>query len=124
MQTKTLLAACAALLMTSGAASAKCTLTLKFNNNNPSGKIVVLGKESQVRVNGGTWSKLNFADVTVKSGKSGSASWKTNMSCGGSAKRDFRIRFEDKRDNVIYTNTRKNNIDIYDGQRLTWGLKR
>lgn len=110
-----------ACLVWSGAAHAKCTLTLKFNNNDAH-TITVLGK-SQVRVNGGWWSKMNFNDVTIKSGESGTASWTTNMSCSGNAKRDFRIKYEDKSDNATYQNANKTNIDIYDGQTLTWGLK-
>jgi hypothetical protein len=45
-------------LLFSGAnhASAKCTVTLKFTNNN-SNEITMLGADSQARVNGGTWSK-------------------------------------------------------------------
>lgn len=102
-------------------AAAKCTLTLKFNNND-SHRITVLGSESQARVNGGTWSKMRFNDVTIDPGESKTSSWTSNMSCGGRAKRDFRIRFEDSNNNVIYLNSRKNDVDIYDGQQLTWGL--
>ncbi|MEZ4471189.1 MAG: hypothetical protein R3F60_10390 [bacterium] len=116
------LAAAALTLLFAGAALAKCTLTVKFKNND-SHTLVVLGSESQVRVNGGTWSKMNFNNVTVAPGATGTSSWTTNMSCGGTAKRDFRIKFEDKGNNVIYSNTNKNDIDIYDGQTLTWALK-
>lgn len=108
--------------LAAASAEAKCTLTLKFNNNDPH-TITVLGSESQARVNGGTWSKMRFNNVTVEPGQSKTTSWTTNMSCGGKAKRDFRIKFEDHDNNVIYSNTAKNDVDIYDGQQLTWGLE-
>ena len=111
-----------ALLLVGGPALAKCTLTVEFTNTGPN-KITVLGGESQVRVNGGTWSKMNFNNVTLDPGRTGTSSWTTNMSCSGGSKRDFRIKFEDKVTNVIYSNTNKNDVDIYDGQQLHWDLK-
>lgn len=109
-------------LLWGGSALAKCTLTVKFKNTD-SRTITVLGSKSQVRVNGGLWSKMRFGTLTIKAGKTKSASWTTNMSCGGNAKRDFRIKFESKRNNQTYSDTSKNDIDIYDGQTLTWKLK-
>lgn len=114
--------ALAGLMMSGGTALAKCTLTLKFTNNNAN-KITVLGSESQGRVNGGTWAAMDFNNVTLDPGASGSAAYTTKLACGGHAKRDFRIRYEDKGNNVIYMDTSKNDIDVYDGQTLTWTLK-
>jgi hypothetical protein len=118
-----LVAVLGAGLMWTASAEAKCTLTLKFRNDNPSHTIKVLGAESQVRVNGGTWSKMQFNDATVTTGQTESRSWTTNMSCSGNAKRDFRIKFEDTDNNVVYSDTDKSNIDIHDGQELTFYLK-
>lgn len=109
-------------LLWGGSALARCTLTLKFKNNDRH-SITVLGGKSQVKVNGGLWSKMNFGNITVSPGQTKTASWTTNMSCGGNAKRDFRIKFEDKGDNQTYSDTSKHDIDIYDGQTLTWALK-
>lgn len=119
------LAVCAAPLLAllwGNSALAACTLTLRFTNND-SHRLVVLGSESQVRVNGLTWSKMNFNNVSVEPGETKTASWTTNMSCGGDAKRDFRIMFEDTNDNALYLNANKTDIDIYDGQTLTWSLQ-
>lgn len=109
------------LALSASAAMAKCTLTLEFKNTG-SAQIRVIGSESQVRVNGGTWSKMNFNDVTLASGEQKVSSWTTNMSCSGNSKRDFRIKFENTATNVIFSNTAKNDIDITDGQRLHWDL--
>ena len=122
-RTLALLAAAGFGLIAAHRAEAKCTLTLKFKNDNPSHAIRVLGAESQVRVNGGTWSKMQFNNATVDPGQTESRSWTTNMSCSGNAKRDFRVKFEDMENNVIYSDTDKSNIDIHDGQELIFGLK-
>jgi len=111
----------AALTLLAGSAFAKCTLTLRFTNNNAAAA-TVLGSSSQVRVNGGLWSKMNFNNVVVQPGATGVASWTTNMSCGGDAKRDFRIKYEDQGDNATYQEN-KDNIDIFDGQTLTFVLE-
>lgn len=124
MSTKRI-AICAATLLSllwSNSALAACTLTLRFTNYD-SHRLTVLGSESQVRVNGGTWSKMNFNNVSLAPGETKTASWTSNMSCGGGAKRDFRIRFEDTGDNAMYSNANKTDIDIYDGQTLTWVLQ-
>lgn len=52
------------LMLAAIPASAKCTVTLKFTNND-SHEITVLGSDSQARVNGGTYSKMNFQDVVL-----------------------------------------------------------
>lgn len=122
MKIATLTATALGLMLTAGAASAKCTLTVKFINND-SHQIVVLGSESQAKVNGGTWSAMNFGNVTVAPGATGTASWTTNMSCGGGAKRDFRIKFKDSGNDQIYSDTSHTDIDIFDGETLTWRLK-
>lgn len=103
-----------ALLLAVGEASAKCTVTLKFTNNNADA-ITMLGNDSQARVNGGTWSKMNFNDLTLQPGATDSRSWTTNMSCGGSAKRDLRFKYLDSGNSVKYEEL-VDNIDIDDGQ--------
>jgi hypothetical protein len=107
----------AVLLSTTANADAKCTVTLKFTNNE-SHEITVLGNDSQARVNGGTWSKMGFHNVTIQPGDTGNTSWTTNMSCGGSAKRDLRFKFQDSGDSNIYEKM-IDNVDIDDG--LTYG---
>lgn len=122
MKTLSMTAATLGLLLSAGVASAKCTLTVKFVNNDRH-QITVLGSESQVKTNGGTWSAMNFGNVQVAPGANGTASWTTNMSCGGGAKRDFRIKFKDSGNDQIYSDTSHTDIDIYDGETLTWKLK-
>jgi hypothetical protein len=102
-------------------ASAKCTITLKFTNNNANA-IEVLGSESQSRVNGGLWSKMNFQNVTIQPGQTGSTSWKTNMSCNGNALRDLRIKYRDLGDNVKYQEN-YNDHDFDDGDTVTIPLE-
>jgi hypothetical protein len=92
---------CGAMLVAASPASAKCTVTLKFTNNDTHA-VTVLGDNSQSRVNGGTWSKMGFNDVTIQPGATANASWTTNMSCGGHAKRDLRFRYQDSGDNNVY----------------------
>ena len=121
--TLAVIGAAAATLIGGARAEAKCTVTLKLTNNNPSHTIRVLGAESQVRVNGGWWAKMQFNDATVDAGQTESRSWTSNMSCSGNAKRDFRIKFEDTTNNVIYSDTDLQNIDVRDGQELIIGLK-
>lgn len=115
------LAAAAATTLFAGSALAKCTLTLKLKNLNDAA-ITVLGSDSQVRVNGGTWSKMQFNNVVVQPGDTGTATWTTNMSCGGNAKRDFRIKYSDHADNAKYQEN-FDNIDIEDGQTLNFPLE-
>jgi len=108
--------ACGALLAAIPA-GAKCTVTLKFNNTDTH-EITVLGDESQSRVNGGTYSKMNFQNVVIAPGGEGATSWKTNMSCGGNAKRDLRFKYRDSSDNNKYEKM-VHNVDIDDG--VTYG---
>jgi hypothetical protein len=98
-------------------ADAKCTVTLEFTNSGAHA-ITVLGNDSQARVNGGTWSKMSFHNVTIQPGSTGHTSWTTNMSCGGGAKRDLRFKFQDSGDSNIYEKM-VDNVDIDDG--LTYG---
>ena len=107
----------AAGLSVTPVASAKCTVTLEFTNNDTH-QITVLGSDSQARVNGGLWSKMGFGKVTLDPGKTGNASWTTNMSCSGHAKRDLRFKFQDSGDSNIYEKM-VNDVDIDDG--LTYG---
>ena len=102
-------------------ASAKCTITLRFTNNN-SNAIEMKGSESQARVNGGTWSKMNFPDVTIQPGATGSTSWKMNMSCNGGALRDLRLKYEDKGDQITYTEN-FNDHDFDDGDTVTIAIE-
>ena len=108
-----------ASVLTIGAqqASAKCNITLKFRNNNAS-KITMLGAESQARVNGGTWSKMNFQDVSVDPGQTVPTSWKTNMSCNGNSLRDLRLKYRDTGDNIKYTELYEDH-DFDDGDTVT-----
>jgi hypothetical protein len=107
----------AAVLFSPAQANAKCTVTLKFTDNDTHA-ITVLGNDSQARVNGGTWSKMGFHNVTIQPGATGNTSFTTNMSCGGSAKRDLRFKFQDSGDSNIYEKM-VDNVDIDDG--LTYG---
>ena len=109
------------MLIAATGAYAKCTVTLKFTNNDAH-EITVLGNDSQVRVNGLTWSKMSFNDVTVQPGATANATWTTNMSCGGSAKRDLRFKYQDSGDGNKYQKT-VNNVDIEDGLTYTYALK-
>jgi hypothetical protein len=105
------------LMAVSLPASAKCTVTLKFTNND-SHEITVLGSDSQARVNGGTYSKMNFQDVVIAPGGTGNTSWTTNMSCGGHAKRDLRFKYRDSGNNDKYEKM-VSDVDIDDG--VTYG---
>jgi hypothetical protein len=106
-----------AIFVSAPSASAKCTVTLKFTNND-SHEVTMLGNDSQSRVNFGTWSKMGFANVVIQPGATASTSWTTNMSCGGSAKRDLRFKFQDSGDSNKYEKM-VDNVDIDDG--LTYG---
>jgi hypothetical protein len=112
-----------ALALSFGApqASAKCNITLRFTNNNANA-IEMLGSESQSRVNGGTWSKMNFQNVTVQPGATGSTSWKTNMSCNGNALRDLRLKYRDQGDSVKYQEN-FNDHDFDDGDTVTISIE-
>jgi hypothetical protein len=103
----------AAVLAVAGPAAAKCTVTLKLTNGE-SGKITVLGNDSQARVNGGLWSKMGFSNVTIDAGDVRDVAWTTNFSCGGSAKRDLRFKYQKASDNQVLQEM-VDNIDISDG---------
>ncbi len=107
----------AAALLAIPNAHAKCTVTLEFTNSG-SHAITVLGNDSQARVNGELWSKMNFHNVTVQPGETGHTSWTTDMSCSGHAKRDLRFKYQDSADSNIYEKM-VDNVDIDDG--LTYG---
>jgi hypothetical protein len=111
----------APMLLAATGASAKCTVTLKFTNNDAH-EITVLGNDSQSRVNGLTWSKMGFNDVTVQPGATSNATWTTNMSCGGNAKRDLRFKYQDSGDGNKYQKT-VNNVDIEDGLTYSYSIK-
>ena len=105
------------LLLAAVPASAKCTVTLKFTNHDTH-EITVLGNDSRARINGGTYSKMDFQDVVLAPGASGTTSWTTNMSCGGHAKRDLRFKFRDAGNSDKYEKMVAN-VDIDDG--VTYG---
>jgi hypothetical protein len=66
---------------------------------------------------------MNFDNVTIQPGATGSTSWKMNMSCGGNAKRDLRLKYRDAGDGVKYQQN-LNNHDFDDGDTLTIGIER
>ncbi len=111
----------AVMLVAAPGAHAKCTVTLKFTNNDAH-EITVLGNDSQSRVNGMTWSKMGFNDVTIQPGATRNATWTTNMSCGGNAKRDLRFKYQDSGDGNKYQKT-VNNVDIEDGLSYVYSIK-
>jgi hypothetical protein len=111
----------AALAIAAAPVFAKCTVTLKMTNGNAD-KITVLGADSQARVNGGTWSKMNFQNTSIAAGDEADASWKTNMSCGGSALRDLRFKYQSAPSNTVYEEM-VYNIDLVDGGSVRVTLK-
>lgn len=110
------------LLLAASGAHAKCTVTLKFVNNDTHA-ITVLGNQSQSRINGLTWAKMSFSNVSLDPGATGTASWTTNQACSGNAKRDLRFFFNDESDGVNYS-TVFDNRDIDDGLTYTFALKK
>jgi hypothetical protein len=111
----------AAALSLVPSAHAKCDVTLKFTNNDTH-EIRVLGDDSQARINGLTWAKMRFPDVPIKPGDTGNTTWQTHQSCGGKAKRDLRIKFQDTGDNNIYEKF-VSNVDIDPGLTYSYTLK-
>jgi hypothetical protein len=111
----------AAALSLVPSAHAKCTVTLKFTNNDTH-DINILGNDSQARINGLTWSTMGFNDAGLKPGATGNASWTTNQSCGGHAKRDLRFKFQDTGDSNIYEKD-VNNVDIDKGLTYSYTIK-
>jgi opacity protein-like surface antigen len=118
---KPALAAVLATLLTASPAFAKCTVTLKMSNGNGE-KITVLGADSQARVNGGTWSKMGFSNTPIASGADADVPWTTNMSCGGSAKRDLRFKYQSAPNNAVFEEM-VDNIDLVDGGNVRVTLK-
>lgn len=117
------IAAAIALLALSaaGAAQAKCNVTVELTNNNAR-SVTTLGSKSKARVNGGTWSKMNFGDVSIPSGATRDVSWVTHMSCGGNARRDLRIAYQESGSNQTYEETR-NDVNVEPGVALQIRLK-
>ncbi len=113
--------ALAALLLTAGAAHAKCTVTLKMTNGNGN-RITVLGNDSQSRVNGLTWSKMGFSNTVIQAGAKADVPWTTNFSCGGSAKRDLRFKYQSAPNNQVFEEM-VDNIDVTDGVPIAVTLK-
>jgi hypothetical protein len=109
------------LLLAAGTASAKCTVTLKFTNNDTH-TITVFGDDSQARINGLTWSKMGFNDVTLEPGQTRNTTWTLNQSCGGQAKRDLRFKFQDNGDNNKYQKN-VDNLDVTDGATYSYTFK-
>lgn len=117
-----ILCSCAAMLVATGLpASAKCTVTLKMTNGN-AGHITVLGNDSQSRVNGGLWSKMSFTNTAIDGGQTRSVPWTTDLSCGGSAKRDLRFKYLKAANNQVFEEM-VDNIDLSDGQTVRVTLK-
>jgi hypothetical protein len=123
MKQRTLLALSlsSVLMLATAAANAKCTVTLKFTNNDTH-EITIYGNDSQSRVNGLTWSKMGFNDVKLQPGATANATWTTNFSCGGNAKRDLRFSFKDTGDNQTYRKT-ENNLNVNDGDSYSFTFK-
>ena len=111
----------AVLALCAAPAFAKCTVTLKMTNGNGE-KITVLGADSQSRVNGGLWSKMGFQNTAIKAGDSSDVPWTTNMSCGGSAKRDLRFKYQSAPNNAVFEEL-ADNIDLVDGGNVKVTLK-
>lgn len=112
---------CAVLIAAGAPAQAKCTVTLKFKNDNGDA-VTVRGDDSQARVNGGLWSKMGFPDTEVQAGAIESVPWKTNMSCGGSTQRDLRFKYAEDSTNKVFEEM-VSNIDLADGQTVNVTLK-
>jgi hypothetical protein len=110
-----------ALLLAATGVHAKCTVTLKFTNNDTH-EITILGNDSQARINGLTWAKMSFNDVTLQPGATGNATWTTNQACSGNAKRDLRFKFQDAGDGNKYQKT-VNNLDVEDGLTYSYTFK-
>jgi hypothetical protein len=111
MNRSMLATAVALMVVAAGPVAAKCTVTLKMTNGEGS-TITVLGNDSQSRVNGLTWSKMGFSNTTIGAGDTRSVPWTTNFSCGGSAKRDLRFKYQ--KGNQVFEEM-KDNLDISDG---------
>lgn len=114
-------AAVALLCLLAGAAQAKCNVTLELKNSNAK-SVTVLGDKSKARINGLPWAKMNFGDITIGPGDTRDASWVTNQSCSGNAKRDLRIAYQEKGSNQTYEE-HKDDINVEPGVAVQVTLK-
>ncbi len=108
-------------LIDAGAAQAKCNVTVELANKNAK-SVTTLGNKSKARVNGGTWSKMNFGDVTIPAGATKDVSWVTNMSCSGDAKRDLRIAYQESGSNQTFEE-HKDDVNVEPGVAVQINLK-
>lgn len=108
-------------LLAAGAAQAKCNVTLELKNGNAK-EVTALGSDSKAKVNGGTWSKMNFGNVTIPAGSTRDVAWVTNMSCSGEAKRDLKIAYQEKGSNQTYEE-HKDDINVEPGVAVQVTLK-
>lgn len=113
MNTSLRLLVAAAVVLGTAPAFAKCNVTVELKNSNAK-SVTAIGSDSRARVNGGTWSKMNFGDVTIQPGATRDVSWVTNMSCGGEAKRDLEIAYQESGSNQTFTE-RKDDINVEPG---------
>lgn len=104
-----------------GAVQAKCNVTLELKNGNAK-DVTALGSDSKAKVNGGTWSKMNFGNVTIPAGATRDVAWVTNMSCSGNAKRDLKIAYQEKGSNQTYEE-HKDDINVEPGVAVQVTLK-
>ena len=109
------------LLLAATGVHAKCTVTLKFTNNDTH-EITVLGNDSKARINGLTWAKMSFNDVQLQPGETGTASWTTNQACSGNAKRDLSFMYQDSGNSNKYSKV-VNNVDIDNGLTYAYSFK-
>jgi len=102
-------------------AQAKCNVTMELKNGNAKA-VTALGSESKSRVNGGTWSKMNFGNVTIQPGATRDVAWVTNMSCSGNAKRDLKVSYQETGSNQTFEE-HKDDINIEPGVAVQMTLK-
>lgn len=103
----------AVTVASASSANAKCNVTLELKNGNAKA-LTALGGDSKARVNGGTWSKMNFGNVTIQPGATRDVSWVTNMSCSGNAKRDLKVVYQESGSNQTFEE-RKDDINVEPG---------
>lgn len=121
MNTPRLLSLALLALFAAGTAQAKCNVTLELKNSNAK-EVTALGSDSKAKVNGGTWSKMNFGNVTIAPGATRDVAWVTNMSCSGNAKRDLKIAYQEKGSNQTYEE-HKDDINVEPGVAVQVTLK-
>jgi hypothetical protein len=108
-------------LGSAAAVQAKCNVTLELKNGNAK-QVTALGSDSKSKVNGGTWSKMNFGNVAIPAGATRDVSWVTNMSCSGEAKRDLKIAYQEKGSNQTYEEL-KSDVNVEPGVAVQVTLK-